>query len=65
MSAQGFVARHIGPNAAEIAEMLGALGLSSLEALTEAVVPASIRMDRPLDRNDVGRDGRVTRPRKA
>jgi glycine dehydrogenase len=49
MSAQGFVARHIGPNAAEIAEMLGALGLSSLEALTEAVVPASIRRDALLD----------------
>jgi glycine dehydrogenase len=44
-----FVRRHIGPNAAEVGEMLEALGYDSLEALIEATVPAAIRMERPLE----------------
>ncbi|KAF1686263.1 glycine dehydrogenase (aminomethyl-transferring) [Pseudoxanthomonas broegbernensis] len=38
-----FVGRHIGPNDAEIATMLAAVGHDSLEALTDAIVPALIR----------------------
>jgi len=43
-----FVRRHVGPSEAEIAEMLKALGLASLEALVEETVPAAIRLGRPL-----------------
>jgi glycine dehydrogenase len=38
-----FAERHIGPDAAEIDAMLATLGTSSLAALIEAAVPASIR----------------------
>jgi glycine dehydrogenase len=38
-----FLGRHVGPDAAETAEMLRALGLDSLEALVEETVPKSIR----------------------
>ncbi|MDH5824084.1 aminomethyl-transferring glycine dehydrogenase [Luteimonas sp. RD2P54] len=44
-----FIARHIGPNDAEIAHMLGAVGFDSLESLTDAIVPGSIRTREPLD----------------
>ncbi|HZA96892.1 MAG TPA: glycine dehydrogenase (aminomethyl-transferring), partial [Burkholderiaceae bacterium] len=44
-----FHSRHIGPNDAEIAEMLAVVGASSLDALIDAIVPATIRLDRPLD----------------
>ncbi len=43
-----FIARHIGPNDAEIAHMLRTLGHDSLEALTDAIVPASIKLRAPL-----------------
>jgi glycine dehydrogenase len=43
-----FHARHIGPNEAEIAEMLATIGQPSLEALTDAIVPASIKLVAPL-----------------
>ena len=43
-----FAARHIGPDAAEIQEMLKVVGVSSLETLVDSAVPASIRTDRPL-----------------
>ena len=45
----GFVPRHIGPNEAEIAEMLGALGYASMESFIADVVPESIRLGRELD----------------
>ena len=38
-----FVDRHIGPNDAEIAQMLRTVGHDSLEALTDAIVPGSIK----------------------
>jgi len=38
-----FVERHIGPNDAEIAQMLRTVGRDSLDALTDAIVPASIK----------------------
>ncbi|MCQ4167577.1 aminomethyl-transferring glycine dehydrogenase [Tahibacter harae] len=43
-----FVERHIGPNDAEIAHMLEVIGQPSLEALTDAIVPASIKFAAPL-----------------
>ncbi|WP_257387392.1 aminomethyl-transferring glycine dehydrogenase [Tahibacter caeni] len=43
-----FIERHIGPNDAEIAHMLGVVGQPSLEALTDAIVPASIKSAAPL-----------------
>jgi len=43
-----FVDRHIGPNDAEIAQMLRAVGHDSLEALTDAIVPGSIKSPAPL-----------------
>ncbi|WP_407352321.1 aminomethyl-transferring glycine dehydrogenase [Luteimonas sp. R10] len=43
-----FVARHIGPNDAEIAQMLEVVGFDSLESLTDAIVPGSIRTRDPL-----------------
>ncbi|MBV9775050.1 MAG: hypothetical protein JO040_13945, partial [Gemmatimonadetes bacterium] len=43
-----FVRRHIGPDEGEVRTMLGALGHDSLDALIDATVPASIRLERPL-----------------
>ena len=43
-----FVHRHIGPDEAEVAEMLALLGYPSLDALIEAAVPSQIRTDEPL-----------------
>jgi glycine dehydrogenase len=43
-----FVHRHIGPTEDDIRGMLASLGLQSLEALTDAVVPEDIRLTRPL-----------------
>ncbi|TBR09512.1 MAG: glycine dehydrogenase (aminomethyl-transferring) [Lysobacter sp.] len=44
----GFIERHIGPNEAEIAHMLRNVGQESLETLTDAIVPGSIRSGNPL-----------------
>jgi glycine dehydrogenase len=44
-----FVDRHIGPREKDIAEMLAALRLRSLDELIDRTVPASIRMKRPLE----------------
>ncbi|KFL35445.1 aminomethyl-transferring glycine dehydrogenase [Arenimonas donghaensis] len=43
-----FLERHIGPNDAEVAHMLRTIGHDSLESLTDAIVPASIRSATPL-----------------
>ena len=43
-----FVRRHIGPNAAETAAMLQAVGLPSLDALADTAVPTGIRLGRSL-----------------
>ena len=43
-----FVGRHVGPNEAEIAHMLAVVGHDSLEALTDAIVPAGIKSPAPL-----------------
>lgn len=44
-----FVARHLGPTAAEQAAMLAALGYDSLDELMAATVPATIRLQHNLD----------------
>ena len=44
-----FSSRHIGPGAAEVREMLAALGLESLEELVDRAVPESIRFSGDLD----------------
>ncbi|MGB3918004.1 MAG: aminomethyl-transferring glycine dehydrogenase, partial [Thiothrix litoralis] len=43
-----FVARHIGPSAADTAAMLEAVGADSLGALMQSTVPASILLTEPL-----------------
>jgi glycine dehydrogenase len=44
-----FVDRHIGPGDADIARMLAAVGVSSLEELTARAIPESIRIRDSLD----------------
>ena len=46
--ADTFVRRHIGPGEDEVREMLRILGFESLDQLTDATVPESIRLRRPL-----------------
>ena len=43
-----FVERHIGPNDAEIAQMLDVVGHASLDGMTDAIVPAKIKSPAPL-----------------
>jgi glycine dehydrogenase len=43
-----FVPRHVGPSEAEVAEMLGVLGYSTLDELIDATIPEAIRFRRPL-----------------
>ncbi|HGK7303684.1 TPA: aminomethyl-transferring glycine dehydrogenase [Stenotrophomonas maltophilia] len=43
-----FVERHIGPNDAEIAQMLDVVGHATLDAMTDAIVPARIKSPAPL-----------------
>ena len=43
-----FPARHIGPRPDDVAQMLRALGVPSLSQLIDQVVPAEIRLRRPL-----------------
>src|SRR5437660_9119767 len=44
-----FATRHIGPGPDDIRAMLGTLGYATLDALIDAIVPADIRLRRPLD----------------
>ncbi|MHB1059485.1 MAG: aminomethyl-transferring glycine dehydrogenase [Rhodanobacter sp.] len=43
-----FIERHIGPNDAEIAQMLRVIGHDSLESMTDAIVPGKIKSPAPL-----------------
>lgn len=43
-----FLARHIGPTAAQQAEMALAAGYESVDALIDATVPESIRLNKPM-----------------
>ena len=44
-----FARRHIGPSPDERDAMLQAVGAPSLDALIDEAVPASIRLDKPLN----------------
>ena len=44
-----FVRRHIGPTEADIASMVEAVGVSSLDELIDQTLPADIRLKRDLD----------------
>jgi len=44
-----FVRRHIGPDDAQVSQMLGVLGLGSLDELVQRTLPPSIQLDAPLD----------------
>ncbi len=48
-AADSFVARHIGPSEAEIADMLSKLGAASLSDIAAKAIPGTIRSNRPLD----------------
>ncbi|MCX7514148.1 aminomethyl-transferring glycine dehydrogenase [Frateuria sp. STR12] len=48
-SHDAFIARHIGPNDAEIAQMLRTIGHDSLDAMTDAIVPGKIKSSAALD----------------
>ncbi len=43
-----FPRRHLGPTDSDIQEMLGTVGVSSLDALVKSTVPENIRLKRPL-----------------
>jgi glycine dehydrogenase len=47
--AESFVPRHVGPDEADVAEMLKTLGFESLDALIDATIPAGIRFRGGLD----------------
>ena len=47
--AREFWGRHIGPNEQETAQMLRAIGRSSMDELIGQTVPASIRLEQPLN----------------
>jgi len=47
-----FISRHIGPNEDEKANMLEALGYSSMEAFIAQVIPEAIAQEHPLDLGD-------------
>lgn len=49
---QEFLGRHIGPGENETAQMLKAIGVSSLTELIDKTVPASIRLKQPLAVSD-------------
>jgi len=44
-----FARRHIGPQPADIEEMLSVVGAESLDALIDETVPADIRLNKSLD----------------
>ena len=46
--ARSFIPRHIGPTPAEVEQMLETIGVTSLDALIDAIVPESIRLRKSL-----------------
>ena len=60
--ADSFANRHIGPDAAEIAAMLEAVGAADLETLTRETVPASIRLDQADWHGQAGLGDGLTEP---
>ncbi|MDJ0521321.1 MAG: aminomethyl-transferring glycine dehydrogenase [Planctomycetota bacterium] len=54
-----FIQRHLGPRDDDIAAMLEVLGYDSLDALTDAAVPADIRLERDLQVGDALSEGQL------
>ena len=52
MANDKFVMRHIGPRDHEIQEMLGSIGVSSMDELISQTVPENIRLEKPLNLED-------------
>jgi len=52
-----FARRHLGPSESDVDAMLKTLGFDTLDALTDAVVPESIRLDKPLTLTGLPRAG--------
>src|SRR5215208_8387823 len=48
-AAESFVPRHVGPDERDVAEMVKAVGFSSLDELINATVPGKIRLRHGLD----------------
>ena len=63
--ADTFPRRHIGPNAAESAAMLQAIGFADIHTFIDSVVPKSIRLDRPLNLPEARGERRVLSDLKA
>jgi len=61
LASDSFIRRHIGPDPAEIAQMLEALGFETLDALIDATVPAEIRVANPLRLPDPVSEAEVLR----
>lgn len=49
MQTDKFVDRHIGPRERDLAVMLDKIGISSIEELIDQIVPADIRLEKPLN----------------
>ncbi len=49
MNKEQFSSRHIGPREKEIAEMVKAIGVADIDTLINETVPASIRLEKPLN----------------
>ncbi|MCS6771642.1 MAG: aminomethyl-transferring glycine dehydrogenase [Kiritimatiellae bacterium] len=49
MSELPFVRRHIGPQPADLSDMLATIGVASVDQLLDETIPAAIRRTRPLD----------------
>ncbi len=49
MSQDTFVSRHVGPNEEQLKEMLATIGVASVDELICQVVPATIRLKKPLN----------------
>ncbi len=52
MKVNTFLNRHVGPNEADVKEMLKAMGLNSIDQLIDDTVPRAIRMEKPLQVED-------------
>ena len=49
MRTDKFVERHVGPNEEEIKKMLAKINANSIDELLDETIPASIRLNKPLD----------------
>ena len=56
-----FISRHIGPDEAEVTEMLRVIGAPSLDALIEQTVPSAIRTKRALSISDAAGESELLR----